>query len=218
MTLGKKLLPALNMSEQGLSSQIWKANTNGKIVERASPSCFQKLVEEHYKPAYRFAYSLCGNHHDACDVTQQAFYYAQTKLHQLRDATKMKQWLFSILYREFLSIRRRDTTHPQTSLEFSESELPHISVDHAMSLDGKTILIVLQALHEHFRAPIVLFYLKQLSYKEIALTLDVPIGTVMSRLARGKEILRQQLEKARIGPIRNTIPLQRPELEGVSDG
>ena len=201
------------MSKEGLNPLIWKANTDDKTVEHTSSSCFfQGLVEDHYKPAYRFAYSLCGNHHDACDITQQAFYHAQTKLHQLRDTKKMKQWLFSILYREFLSLRRRDTTHPQTSLEFSESELPHISVDHAASLDGKTILIVLQTLHEHFRAPLVLFYLNQLSYKEIALTLDVPIGTVMSRLARGKEILRQQLEKTRIGSIRNNISITTAQI------
>ena len=186
------------MTEESLNPVAWKSSECQRTLEDP-PKSFEQLVDVHYKPAYRFAYSLCGNHHDACDVTQQSFYYAQTKLHQLRDKSKMKQWLFSILYREFLTIHRRIMTHPETTLEFSESELPHISVDHAAGLDSKTILSVLQTLHEHFRAPLVLFYLNQLSYKEIALTLDVPIGTVMSRLARGKDILRQQMEKARLG-------------------
>jgi RNA polymerase sigma-70 factor, ECF subfamily len=168
--------------------------------DATAPESFESFVDRYYQPAYRFAFSLAGNHDDACDITQQAFYLAQTRSHQLRDASKRKQWLFTILHREFLSSHRRETAHPQISLEFSEPELPPITVDHAAGIDGKALLQVLQGLEINFRVPLVLFYLDQLSYKEIATTLDVPIGTVMSRLARGKQMLRQRLEEKRSEP------------------
>ena len=182
------------------------------------PQSFERFVEEHYEAAYRFASSLSGNHHDACDITQQAFYLAHTRSHQLRDAAKRKQWLFTILHREFLRTRRRDTAHPQTTLEFSEPALPHITVDHAARLDSKAVLVVLQTLDDNFRMPLALFYLDQLSYKEIAAALDVPIGTVMSRLARGKQMLRQRLEGKRVEDLSKIIPLPPAEVEKRSDG
>ena len=173
------------------------------------PEDFERFVDAHYQAAYRFAFSMSGNHHDACDLTQQAFYLAHTRSHQLRDPAKRKQWLFSILYREFLHGRRRTTAHPEVTLEFSEPSLPPINVDYAASLDSKSVLIALQTLDESYRVPVVLFYLNQLSYKEIAATLEMPIGTVMSRLARGKQMLRQRLEEG-VGTSLKILPI-RPE-------
>jgi DNA-directed RNA polymerase specialized sigma24 family protein len=59
------------------------------------PDNFELFVEEHYRSAYLFALSLSGKHEDACDLTQQAFYIAQTKGAQVRDESKRKQWLFT---------------------------------------------------------------------------------------------------------------------------
>jgi RNA polymerase sigma-70 factor (ECF subfamily) len=182
------------------------------------PESFARLVEDYYQPAYRFAFSLSGNHNDACDITQQAFYIAHTRSHQLRDPAKLKQWLFTILHREYLRIRRREIAHPQTTLEFSEQSLPLIHVDHAASLDSYTVLNVLETLDENFRMPLTLFYLDQLSYKEIATALDVPIGTVMSRLARGKQMLRQRLEERRVEDTGKIVPLRQVAGERGSDG
>ncbi len=180
------------------------------------PPSFESFVELHYQAAYRFALSLSGNHNDACDITQQAFYLAFTRSHQLRDPAKRKQWLFTILHREFLRGRRRENAHPEVNLEFSEPVLPHIDVDHASGLDSKALLVVLQSLDPDFRIPLVLFYLEQLSYKEIAATLEVPIGTVMSRLARGKQMLRQRFEKG--GRRGQVVPILGSEAEGPANG
>lgn len=200
-----------------------KSSHNGSAslhepTEIAVPESFDRFVEQHYQAAYRFAFSLSGNHNDACDITQQAFFLAHTRSHQLRDAAKRKQWLFTILHREFLRTRRRETAHPETSLEFCEPELPHISVDHATRLDSKAVLLALQTLDENFRLPIVLFYLDQLSYKEIAAALEVPIGTVMSRLARGKQMLRQRLEQKRVDECGHILPLRKPRAKVAIDG
>ena len=205
------------MADQAPDPSVFSASST-EHNSGSGPESFESFVDEHYRPAYRFAFSLCGNHNDACDITQQAFYLAQTRAHQLRDDAKRKQWLFTILHREFLRTRRRETAHPQTSLEFSEPLLPPITVDHASNLDGKAVLLALQSLPEGFRMPLVLFYLDQLSYREIASTLDIPIGTVMSRLARGKQMLRERLEEERVADASKIVPLRQPKQEGGLDG
>ena len=166
------------------------------------PESFEAFVEEHYQAAYRFALSLCCHEADACDLTQQVFCIAQAKFHQVRDRSKQKSWLFTILSREFLHGRRRRGAYEHHSLETVEAELPRITVDHAARIDARSLLVTLLGLEEHFRVPLSLFYLEQLSYREIADTLAIPIGTVMSRLARGKELLRQSLEKPRESSLR----------------
>ena len=154
---------------------------------------FEQFVDEQYQPAYRFALSLCCHEADACDLTQQVFGLAQAKFHQVRDRAKQKSWLFTILSREFFRSRRQRGLHPHHSLELVEAELPAQTVDHATRIDARGLPARMLALEEHFRVPLRLFYFEQLSYKEIAVVIKVPIGTVMSRLARGKELLRQEM-------------------------
>ena len=182
-----------------------------------TPEGFESFVEEHYEGAYRFAYSLSGNQADACDITQQAFYLAQTRGHQLQDLAKRKHWLFTILYREFLRVRRKETAHATTPLEFSEHELPPIHIDHAAGIDGHEVMRLLATLDDIFRMPLALFYLDQLSYKEIAIAVGAPIGTVMSRLARGKQMLRHRLKERDREQAGKVVPLP-PVAKGGLDG
>ena len=201
-----------------LEATTHKLNSSQPDGAEGVTESYAEFVEEYYQPAYRFAFSLSGNHSDACDITQQAYYLAHTRSHQLRDPAKRKQWLFTILHREFLRTRRREVAHPQTALEFCEHALPPIHVDHATTLDSKTVLLVLQTLDDNFRMPLVLFYLDQLSYKEIAAALEIPIGTVMSRLARGKQMLRQRLEAKHAEAHSKIISLTAAGAEKRSDG
>lgn len=161
---------------------------------------FSQLVDAHYTPLYRFALSLARNQADAGDLVQQTFYIWATKGHALREVAKVKSWLFTTLYREFLRVRRRDNR--STSIEElppTEKELTAEETDHTAKLDAMTVMESLQAVDEVFRVPLTLFYLEELSYQEIAETLDVPIGTVMSRLSRGKAQLRNELNRTEQG-------------------
>ncbi|MDP9292358.1 MAG: RNA polymerase sigma factor [Verrucomicrobiota bacterium] len=178
------------------------------------PDPFAEFVETYYRAAYNFAFSLSGNHADAADITQQAFYIAQKKSDQLRDPSKRKQWLFTILHREFLRTRRRAGRDQKHEQELKDAEQPPTYVDQATSIDGKAVVALLSSLDEIFRAPVGLFYFDQLSYREIAEVLDVPIGTVMSRLARGKRMLRQLIEGAPANQAANIVPMDGGQAHG----
>ena len=157
---------------------------------------FEKLVEDFYLPLYRFAFSLSRQESDAADLTQQTFLLWASKGHHLRDSSKVKTWLFTSLYREFLG-RKRDRdrfVESESSLEtIAQQSIPASVVD---QLDGQIVQSALHELEEIYRAPLTLFYLQQHSYKEIAEILEIPIGTVMSRISRGKDQLRKALTDA----------------------
>jgi RNA polymerase sigma-70 factor, ECF subfamily len=153
---------------------------------------FQQLVDQQYGPLFRFALSLSRSEADAADLTQQTFFLWATKGHQLRDRSKVKSWLFTTLYREFLNRRRREVRFPQVELDEAREDEMSVSPN-AHAFDSATLLQALREVEEPFGAPLTLFYLEQFSYQEIAEVLEVPIGTVMSRLSRGKAQLRQKL-------------------------
>jgi RNA polymerase sigma-70 factor (ECF subfamily) len=164
---------------------------------------FSDLVEAYYAALYRFALSLAKNPADASDLTQQTFFVWATKGQSLRDAAKAKTWLFTTLYREFLRIRRRSGRI--TAIEDlgpEEKDPPDVEADIVARMDAQLVMEALQEIELVFREPLTLFYLQDLSYTEIAEVLSVPIGTVMSRLSRGKIHLRARLaEKARGGKV-----------------
>ena len=142
-------------------------------------------------PLYRFALSLSRKESDAGDLVQQTFFLWASKGHQLRDKTKVKTWLFTSLYREFLGRKRQQDRFVESESSAAAINAQSVPASVVEQLDGDTVQRALLALEEIYRAPLTLFYLKQLSYKEIAATLEVPIGTVMSRISRGKEQLRR---------------------------
>jgi RNA polymerase sigma-70 factor, ECF subfamily len=157
---------------------------------------FTQLVDAHYAPLYRFALSLARNGSDAGDLVQQTFFIWATKGHGLRELSKVKSWLFTTLYREFLRSRRRESRSSSLEdLPAGEKEPLAEDVDRVSRIDAGAVMAALQTVDETFRAPLTLFYIEDMSYQEIAAALEVPIGTVMSRLSRGKIQLRMALER-----------------------
>ena len=154
---------------------------------------FQSLVDLHYAALYRFAMSMTRTESDACDLVQQTFLTWATKGHQLQDKSKVKSWLFTTLHREFLNSLRRGHRFPHLEMESVAHELPSVPPAVETASDSTAVMKALTQVEEPYRAALLLFYLEDHSYREIAEILGVPEGTVMSRLSRGKALLRQLL-------------------------
>lgn len=154
---------------------------------------FESLVATYYQPLYKFAYSLSKTPDDAADLTQQTFLIWAKKGHTLRDSSKVKSWLFTSLYREFLRRRRRGQTVTAVDQEILETRHDSNLVSSVRLMERQEAVEGLEELDPVYREPLILFYMQDLAYKEIADVLDVPIGTVMSRLSRGKAQLKQIL-------------------------
>jgi len=161
------------------------------------PADFDTLVETYYGPLYRFALALTRCETEAIDLTQHTFYTWACKGYQLRNANKVKVWLFSVLRHEFLKRKRYETRFVQSesSIELACAEEEEGSTDVVAGLDGSAAQDALLSLDELHREPLALFYLQQHSYQQIADILDIPIGTVMSRIWRGKAKLRKVLSR-----------------------
>lgn len=169
---------------------------------------FEDIVEAYYAPLHRFAVSLTRRDHDAWDLTQQTFLIWAKDGHRLRDTAKTKAWLFTTLHRQFLQTRRHETRFPHFEVGGMDQELPTIEPGVVAQMDAATVLEALHCLEEIYRAPLALFYLEDLSYQEISEVLEIPGGTVMSRLSRGKEQLRQALATCGAAANRKIIPLR----------
>jgi RNA polymerase sigma-70 factor (ECF subfamily) len=167
---------------------------------------FEDLVTRFYRPLYQFAFSLTRTEADAEDLTQQTFYTWAAKGSQLRDRTKVRTWLFSCLHNDFLNSRRRQSRFSHTELSQVEGQLAVTSSSRIHPLDAVQVLQALAEADEVFQAPVALFYLEDCSYKEIAEILNIPMGTVKSRLARGLMQLHRRLSDP---PV--PTPLQHPK-------
>ncbi len=158
----------------------------------SATSSIEALVDAHYGALYRYAYRLSGSAQEAEDLTQETFCQAQNKLFQLRDEAKAKSWLFTILRNAYLHRLRANKHEKHVSLE-GIPELPERAGETPPLVDSAQLQKALGELPELFRTPIILYYFEDFSYKDIAEQMNVPLGTVMSRLARGKAFLRERL-------------------------
>lgn len=190
-------------------------------MSAASPD-FEQVVRAHYASLYHFALSLVRNETDAGDLVQQTCYLWATKGHQLQDPARVKSWLMTTLHREFLQRRRHEARFPHFEVVSMEHELPDVSPVAIAQMDADAAMDCLLRLDHDQRVPLMLFYLEDMSYKEIADLLGLPAGTVMSRLARGKNQLRRLLADEPTGrpPSRpfDSVELSRSVLEDHSNG
>jgi RNA polymerase sigma-70 factor (ECF subfamily) len=160
-----------------------------------------ELIDRHYVLVYRYAYRLCGSSTEAEDLTQQTFLQAQVKSDQLREPAAARNWLCAIVRNAYLHSVRR----VMRPIPLDAAPEPCTTPASPLEIDPETLQEALNELPEEFRTAVVLFYFREFTYKQIAAQLNVPIGTVMSRLARGKEQLRRRLAPEDL-PVRERPP------------
>ena len=152
----------------------------------------EELIDQHHATLYRYAYRLTGRVEDAEDLTQQAFLLAQQKVHQIRDPSKSRSWLFAVLRTCFLKNCRKRVEIPATGMAMEIDDIPK-NMPVGDEIDSERLQQAINALPETFRLVLLMYYFEECSYKEIATQLEIEIGTVMSRLSRAKARLRYQL-------------------------
>lgn len=148
-------------------------------------------MRDYYDDVYRFALSLTRTQADAVDLTQNAFLKYARKGTALRDHAKAKSWLFTVTRNEFIDGERRKKRFPSVELEPKDTP---VVADSSENADWSIATAALDRVDDPYREPLVLYYLQGFTYQEIAELLEVPIGTVMSRLSRGKARLRAALD------------------------
>ncbi len=173
----------------------------------ADQELFEQDVAELIPQLYGMALRLARNRPDAEDLVQEALLRAYRGYHTFRAGTNLKAWLFRILTNTFINEYRRRSRRPrETELDESGGVLPYPShtprfqswskapEDHLIEqIFESDIVEAIEGLPVIYRIPVLLADVEGLSYKEIASALDLPMGTVMSRLHRGRNALRKAL-------------------------
>jgi RNA polymerase sigma-70 factor (ECF subfamily) len=155
------------------------------------------IVDSLYSSLYQYAVGLAKSESDALDLVQQTFLTFGQRLDQIRDFSKIKSWLFTTLRRHFLLKIRRYKKYPEVQFLPDAHDFPTEDPKIWRSLDARSVREALLQVDEKYRVALELFYLQDLSYREIVDALGIPIGTVMSRLSRGKVQLKSILSGAR---------------------
>lgn len=139
----------------------------------------------------RYAYVLCRNHADADDLVQEALLKAIASAHTYKPDKDLRSWLFSILHNTFVSHKRQYARRARAA-RFLDSTLKEAGVKPVQEakVEVRDTLNMLSRLNPDQQAVLVMVAVEGMSYAEAAETLDIPMGTLMSRLARGREELR----------------------------
>lgn len=190
-----------------------EATTSAATEDEWAPPTWAEVVEQHSARVYRLAYRLTGNVHDAEDLTHDVFVRVFRSLDGYSPGT-FEGWLHRITTNLFLDKARRKQRLRFDALTDEFAALLHsgtagpeqIVIEH--HLDGD-IQRALDALPPQFRAAVVLCDIEGLTYEEVAETLDIKLGTVRSRIHRGRALLRESLSHRAPAPSTRTESRRR---------
>ncbi len=177
---------------------------------------FLQVAIPHMESVYRVALRLAGNTYDAEDLTQETYGIAFRQFHQLREEGKCRGWLMAILrnlHLRHLERQRNDPALPSKEEDYLEvlsrwADYPDAEERLIRRLDGARIQPILDRLPERYKMPLLLFTMEEWTYREIAEALEIPLGTVMSRIARARQIVKREILRAaeerqsKVRPIR----------------
>jgi RNA polymerase sigma-70 factor, ECF subfamily len=176
---------------------------------------FEELAMPLFDSLYNFARWIARDSYDAEDLVQETYLKALRSFSSFQPGTNFRAWIFRILRNTFLSSRKTFERRMIDTLE-SEEEGPELAVvtdtPETILMDRSNIQRVQRAIDDlpaHYRDPLLLCEVEEMSYGEIAEILSIPIGTVMSRLARARKLVRQSLRSA---PARQSTDCQSIEI------
>jgi RNA polymerase sigma-70 factor, ECF subfamily len=164
---------------------------------------FETLIEPLLDPLFATALRLTRSRADAEDVLQEAVMKAWKSFDRFQKDTNFKAWTFTILTNTFISSKRSEKRRPRPASIVDDGDIPGPPGEPSFeavewdwiypALVDDDVKRALDDLPDEYRVPLLLSSMGELSYKEMAATLDVPIGTIMSRLFRGRARVRAAL-------------------------
>ena len=169
-------------------------------VQKGDSDCFEILVRRHQKATFNLVYRLLGDYDEAAEVAQEVFLSAYKAIHSFRGDANFSTWLYRIAFNHASTRRRSMNLSQQRYTPLENTDIPNDApVDPADVVEQKEIREEVQRalnqLDERDAALILLRDLQDVPYEEVAAMLDIPIGTVKSRLHRARQAL-----KARLSP------------------
>lgn len=189
------------------TTQVELVETVSEVARNEDRREFDALVQRYHKQAYNIAYRMAGNHADAEDLVQEAFIRAFRFFGQYRRELPFDSWLYKIMSNVFIDMLRRKPKAKIRSIDqpviTDEGEAQFDIPDDcagpedevlSMEVDGR-IQAALDTLPEVFRLTVIYADIEGFSYEEIAEATNTNIGTVRSRLHRGRRLLRNKLKK-----------------------
>ncbi len=175
---------------------------------------FETAAMPHLNDLYRTALRVIGSSSEAEDLVQETYLQAWKSFERFEPGTNCRAWLFKILFHVIHHHRRK--SYRISYLGEAETILENTLVYEApipQHLSDEDILLGLQKIPEHYRKVVLLADVEEFSYKEIAETLTIPVGTVMSRLNRGRSQLRGHLagvaQEYGIQPQAEVVPINK---------
>ena len=167
---------------------------------------FEQEFLPHIHSIYNFAYRITFDEDDAKDLVQETYFKSFRFIDSFEKGTNAKAWLFRILKNSFINEFRKKNKEPvkidyqEVEAFYNSDEVNHmitsnLQVEAVNEMIGDEVSIALNSLEVDFRTVIILCDIEGFSYEEMALILDVPIGTIRSRLHRARNLLREKLRK-----------------------
>lgn len=198
---------AFNATKRGNGAES-TAQPERALISRCKSGdrvAFDELIRLYEKKVYNFAYRLCGDYHEANDIAAETFVRIYNSIANFRGDANFTTWLFRIVTNVYLDARKRQRARPYQSLEeiieleettvHRQIEDPSPTPEEQMAHMERTEILqnAIQSLPDYQRMMIVMYHTESKSYEEIAAILDLPIGTVKSRLNRARLALREKL-------------------------
>lgn len=181
------------------SEKIWLMQS--KAGDLAS---FERLIEKHQQVAYNIAYRMVGNEEDAKDMTQEAFIKVFKSIKSFREDSSFSTWLYRIVMntcKDELRKRKINVVSIDRPLETGESsaqfDIPDLTYSPEVAFEKKQLHELLQealvSIPEQNRTVVVMRDVQGFSYEDIAAVMNIPVGTVKSRINRGRHMLRERI-------------------------
>ena len=157
---------------------------------------FEKAAMPHLNDLFRTAQRVIGNRSEAEDLVQEAYLQAWKSFHRFEPGTNCRAWLFKILFHVIHHHRRKwyNSKLARESEEILEQTIAY-EPPVPQHLSDEEVLMAFEKIPEQYREVVLLADVQELSYKEVAEALEIPMGTVMSRLSRGRKLLREELSE-----------------------